>query len=489
MFCHVGNLKTRVWTSPYLTMLPICIALFITADDQTVVVTVLPKIMLDMRVSINELDNASWVITGYLLGYLVAMPIAGMLSDSWGRRTIFFLSTGIFILGSVAVTFMPTLSWLIVARIFQSIGAGAMFPISIALAGDIFPVGNRGLAYGLIGASAEAGGVVGPLWGGIVTSIADWRWVFWMNIPLGLIVLVLLVLVLPRNSMSSVKPDYLGAILIALILTTLTLGLARIGSFDFIMFGYIVTAVVGITILVIWNKSKGGYYPKDSLLNSFSLKAVSLAHLLLGGALIIGMVTIPLMANTSMALTPLEGGLWLMRLTVAIPVGAIIGGLLCRWFDYRIPSIIGFLLATIGYVLMSGWDISISDPILTTHLFVTGAGFGLLIAPVMLTATESVDETRMGVAAGIVGAMRILGMTLGIAMIASWGSVRFQGLVSGIQIPITFSGLTSLEIQQQIAELDSRITGAGMQLFGEFFVVAAGLCLLGLLPVLFMKRR
>ena len=158
---------------------------FIAADDQTVVVTVLPEIMLDMKVQISELGRASWTITGYLLGYVAVMPLIGRLSDVWGHRRLFVLSMALFMLGSAAVALASNLTWLVAARVFQAIGAGALVPISIAIVGDLFPPDRRGVALGFVGASAEAGGVIGPLWGGIMVRYLDWPWVFWINIPLG----------------------------------------------------------------------------------------------------------------------------------------------------------------------------------------------------------------------------------------------------------------------------------------------------------------
>ena len=174
------NLRTKI--PPYITLIPICAGVFIAADDQTVVVTILPQVMIDLKVQITtELDRASWIVTGYLVGYLAAMPIIGRLSDTWGHRRLFIVAMAMFMAGSVAVavpklsldiglvnlTYTNTLSWLIAARVFQAIGAGALVPISIAIVGDLFPSGRRAIPLGLVGASAEAGGVVGPLWGGM----------------------------------------------------------------------------------------------------------------------------------------------------------------------------------------------------------------------------------------------------------------------------------------------------------------------------------
>ena len=442
-----------------------------------------------MKVPVAELDRASWTITGYLLGYLAAMPLIGRLSDVWGHRRLFIFSMAAFMVGSVAVALSPSLSWLIATRVFQAVGAGALVPIAIAIAGDLFPRGRRALPLGLIGASAEAGGVIGPLWGGVVIRYLDWQWVFWMNIPLGAAVLAVLVLLLRPSPRFRTAVDYLGGGLLALSLASLTLGVARIGAPDAIMVVYVALSGGALALFVYRQKAVAAPLLPTSMFRGWAFRAANSTHLMVGGALIIGMVTIPLMANTTLALTPLEGGLRLMRLTAAIPAGAIIGGILCQRVDYRVPGFLGLSLAAFGYWLMSGWGTDIADPILTVHLAVAGFGFGLLIAPIALAATESVGEENRGTAAAMVTAMRMVGMTLGLAALTAWGSVRFQGLASGLQLPFAVPGETAVQTQQRVQEFDAQLTSAGTTLFSEFFLIAMGVCLVGLLPVSLMAWR
>ena len=471
---------------PYVALIPVLVGVFIAADDQTVVVTVLPQIMLDMKVEVTELNRASWTITGYLLGYVGAMPLIGRLSDTWGHRRLFLASLVGFMVGSVAVALVPNLSWLIAARVFQAIGAGALVPISIAMAGDLFPAGSRGVPLGLIGASAEAGGVIGPLWGGIITRYLDWRWVFWINIPLALVVIVLVFLLLRPSPRYPTRIDYAGAGLIAVGLVTLTLGLSRIASLDLLTLGYFGASAGSIALFVMRQRSTTDPLLPPSMFRSWAFSAANVTHVFVGAALIIVMVTIPLMANTSLGLTPLEGGLRLMRLTAAMPVGAILGGLACQRFDYRMPSVAGLVLVSVGFVLMSSWDIDVSDPTLTIHLATAGLGFGLLIAPIALAATDSVGQENRGTAAAMVTAMRMVGMTLGLAALTAWGTDRFGNLVAHMSLPFPLPGETAAKAQQRVAEFDAQLRDAGMTLFSDFFLIAMGLSIAAIAPVAFM---
>lgn len=338
------SIHTRI--PPYVALIPVFAGVFIAADDQTVVITVLPQMMLDMKVDVvKEVDQASWTITGYLLGYVAAMPLIGRLSDVWGHRRLFILCMALFMVGSVAVAMSTSLTWLVAARVFQAIGAGALVPISIAIMGDLFPPDRRGVPMGLMGASAEAGGVIGPLWGGIIIRYLDWQWVFWINIPLGAAVLLGVLVLLRPSPRIRAKVDYLGGGLIALSLAALTLGLARVGAPDPLMAIYLAVSTGSLLLFVVRQRTSVDPLLPLSMFRGWIFRAANATHLLVGGALIIGMVTIPLMANTVLGLSPLEGGLMLMRLTAGIPVGALIGGIACRRLGYRTPTIVGLALA------------------------------------------------------------------------------------------------------------------------------------------------
>ena len=484
-----STVKFKSRAGPYVALAPVLVGVFIAADDQTVVVTVLPQIMLDMKVTVTELDRVSWTITGYLLGYLAAMPLIGRLSDVWGHRRLFMASLVSFMAGSVAVALAPNLEWLIAARVFQAVGAGALVPISIAIAGDLFPQGHRGLAFGLIGASAEGGGVIGPLWGGLITKFLDWRWVFWINLPLATLVLLLVAWLLKSSPRFPARVDYLGGGLIAISMAALTLGLARINLVDPLMAGYLLLAGTALALFVVRQRVFADPLLPVAMFRGWTFIAANLTHLLVGGALIIAMITIPLMVNTVIGLTPLDGGLWLMRLTAAIPVGAVLGGLACQRLDYRVPTLAGLSFAALGFWLMSGWDAGIADPELTIHLAIGGFGFGLLIAPIALAGTDSVGEENRGTAAAMVTANRMVGMTFGLAAITAWGSDRFIGLVAGLRFPFPLPGETAAQLEQKTAEYQAAIEGAGMTVFNDFFMIAMGLCIIALAPAALMAWR
>ena len=476
-------------TSRYLALLPVFIGVFIAADDQTVIVTVLPEIMFDLRVQINELDRASWTITGYLLGYVAAMPLMGRMSDVWGHRNVYVASMLVFMAGSVAAALTTSLTWLVAARIVQAIGAGALVPISIAIVGDLFEPERRAMPLGLMGASAEAGGVIGPLWGGLISRYLDWPWVFWINIPLGALVLVTLLLMLGPSPRYPARIDYIGGGLIAASLSTLTLALSEIDALGLPFVIYLSASVVSFGLFVLRQRTTSDPLLPLAMFRAIPFSAANVTHLLLGGALIIGMVTVPLMANTVLGLTALDGGLMLMRMTIAIPVGAVAGGYASQRFGYRLPSIVGLLLIAVGYGLMSGWGLSIADPAMTLHLATAGLGFGLLIAPIALAATNSVGVGLRGAASAVVTAMRIVGMTFGLAALTAWGVGRFSQLVVGLELPLPVPGETAEQSRTRLAGFEQHLIDAGLSVFSDFFLIAMGVALVGVLSAAFMIQR
>ena len=483
--------RLRQIVSPYKLLLPLCFGVFIAADDQTVVVTLLPDMLADLRVGVSELDRASWSITGYLIGYTAAMPLMGRLSDRTGYRTAFLLAMAVFTLGSALVAISPDIprllyggapeyNWLIGTRVFQAIGGGAVIPISIAAAGQLVDGKHRAIAYGLIGASAEAGGVFGPLWGGGITTWLSWEWAFWLNIPLT-IVASIWIMRNPPGKRNKVKVDIPTVIIFAAALSTLTIGLVRIGDPDPLMATSLaITAVLAILLVVMNNRSQDPLFP-PTLFKLPSFNFSNTTHFLVGSVLIIGMVTVPLMAASVFGKSPLEGGLQLLRMTLAIGVGAVIGGVITQRWGARIPSLSGLILTTAGFLLLSSWTIDIAEPALTIHLAITGLGLGLLVSPIAETALFGVQDDQSGAASALLSVSRMVGMTAGLAAMTALGTVQFHELVADVP---AFS--LDPEVQQQI--FNSAID-AGVAVFTRFYLYAAILSAVALVPAWFMTRN
>jgi len=230
----VTGLRNRVsslGSSESVVLCILCLGVFSTALDQTVVVAALPGVMLDLEIPLTELDRASWIVTAYLVAYTVAMPLGGRLSDVHGRVRMFQAALVVFSVGSAFVALAPNFGWIVSARVVQAIGGGATVPIGLAMAVAAVSARRRGIAIGLVAAAAEAGSVLGPLYGGAIIELLGWRWIFWLDIPQSFILIALLAL-LPDRANPEAKMDYLGAIVMGGALIFLTAGLSQRSLFS-----------------------------------------------------------------------------------------------------------------------------------------------------------------------------------------------------------------------------------------------------------------
>ena len=457
----------------------LCLGVFSTALDQTVVVAALPSVMVDLEIPLTDLDKASWIVTGYLVSYTVAMPLAGRLSDVHGRVRMFQAALVLFSIGSAFVAIAPDFSWIVSARVIQAFGGGATVPIGLAMAMSAVAPEKRGLAIGLVAASAEAGSVLGPLYGGAIIEWIGWRWIFWLDIPQSFALIALLA-ILPNRANAEARMDYLGALVLAGTLFVLTFALSQRSIFSGeSLFPYLLLAVGAILLVILVLVQKRAAQPllPSFLYTSRPFWTSNITQFLVGVALIISLVAVPVMAATVMERSHLESVLHLVRLTSAIPVGAIIGGYILRWTGVRAVCITGLAFIGTGMLFMSGWETQVEELRLTVPLVITGLGLGLVIAPINVSALSAAPSHYWGVAASLVTASRMVGMAFGLAALSAWGIERFYSLTPEAEDII---GETFEETQAPLIE-------AGVTVFQNLFMIAGFLALFAILPALLMK--
>ncbi|MCH7737624.1 MAG: MFS transporter [Chloroflexi bacterium] len=481
--------KDRTLPTPFVLAV-IGLGAFITALDQTVVVTALPSVMLDLKVPIVELDRVSWIITAYLLGYTVAMPLIGRLGDVYGYPRVYQASLVVFCIGTSLVAVSTSLEWMVGARVIQAVGGGATVPIGMALATTLVPRGQRGLALGIVGASAEAGSMLGPAYGGAIVEALSWRWIFWLNVPQSAVIFMALFW-LPNRRELGRRVDYMGGVVLVGALLAVSLALSRTSLFTFDSpYPFLLAAVgVGLLALLVLVEAKT-FQPllAPALFRSWAFLTSNLTQVLVGVALIIAMVTVPLMANTVMGKSPFTGALWLLRLTGVIPLGAVAGGLLVSRLGSSPLTVAGLGLVAVGMFLASGWELGVADPELTVHLLIAGFGFGLVIAPITVHALDSASEDYRGTAASLVVVSRMMGMTLGLAALSAWGVQHFQALTAGLEFPLPLSGEAAGIFEARAAEYSASVNAAGLELFQRFFLAASIMSLVAIAPALGMRR-
>ncbi len=495
-----------------------CIAVFFTALDQTVVVTALPQVISDLQIPFTQLDHAAWIISAYLLGFVVAMPLMGRVSDIYGRRRIFLLCLTIFGLGSILCgiapmlgklsdlnflgtlgidTSSPGLIWLIAARVFQAIGGGAVVPVAMAIAGDFYGQEKRGIALGIIGAVTEAGGAIGPLYGAVIVQHLGWQYIFYLNVPIVVALLVVAWIFIPKGQHLREGIDWAGAILLALALTCLSLGLAQQGTSLGPAAAHVQTpqnnpivlilAAIFLAAFIVVERKVRWPVVELATFKRFTFSAASLVSLLVGAALIIAMSDIPIYVDTVLQGPVLDSGLALLRLTVMIPVGALLGGWLCARLSCRLTGILGLLFTAAGFFLMSRWPVLVTWQQMTVSTMTAGFGFGLVIAPISTTAINSVRPTQAGMSSAVITALRMIGMMLGLAVLTSWALAYFRQLASLYpSLPTTASAAQFTVWSKGYA---AHLIQSEHTVYTAVFFISMFICLIALLPAVFLWGR
>ena len=455
----------------------LCLGVFSTALDQTVVVAALPRVMVDLEIPLTDLDTASWIVTAYLISYTVAMPLAGRLSDVYGRVRMFQAALVVFAIGSALVAVAPDFNWIVPARVIQAVGGGATVPIGLAMAVAVVSPEKRGIAIGLVAAAAEAGSVIGPLYGGAIIEWIGWRWIFWLDVPQSLILIALLA-ILANRANPAAKMDYFGALMLGAALTIITIALAQRSIFTGeSVYPYLMIAVGVILIgaLVIVERRAAQPLLAPFLYTSRAFISSNIAQFLVGISLIMALVCVPLMATTVMEKPTWESALHLVRLTAAIPVGAVVGGYILRWTGVRPVCITGLVFMGAGLLIMSGWETEVNELRLTAPLVAAGLGFGLVIPPIGVSALSASPSDYWGAAASLVTASRMVGMAMGLAALSAWGIERFYSLTADVGLGSNFE------------ETEAILIGAGVTVFQDLFMIAGFLSLVAIVPTLLMR--
>jgi EmrB/QacA subfamily drug resistance transporter len=499
--------------NPYVILALVAFGVFIAADDLTVVSTMLVQMLKDLDISIQtQLDEAAWIVNSYLIAYVVTMPFMGRVSDIFGRQRVFVGCLFIFAAGSVLVVLASNLLWMVVARAVTAIGGGAMVPVAIAIVGDVFPEERRPFAMGILGAVDTAGWIWGPLYGAMLVRYLNWRWQFYLNLPLSALAAVAAFYALrdwkPPVAQETRKRrvDWLGAALLTLALLAVNVGLAEMGgglgetspSFDFdqpqragsglaVAWPYFVSGAVFLALFV-WAERRqvaraGVRVLMD--LGMFLRRNFSLAcavNFFTGFVLIIAMVDVPIFVNViqgeSIESAAVDSGRTLSALTVAMAVASVLGGWLCSRFGYRLPTLLGLACIAGAFGLMgASWQVDVDVLAMALHLALAGTGFGLVIAPTATAVVDAVDAEQRGVASALVIVLRLMGMTIGLSALTSWGLHRFN-VLSAAQLP-------SLSHPDYMSVL-TRITA---RMLRETFLASGFVAAITLIPAAILRGR
>ena len=497
------------------------LALLIGSADTYVVVLALPAMLGDLGLSLDNLDRATPIISGFLLGYVVLMPVLGRISDYAGRRGTLLACIFAFMFGSFMTATGGGMGGITIGRALQGLGAGGLIPVTLAMVADFWSAEHRNVPLGIVGAVQEIGSVIGPLYGAAIISVATWRWIFWLNLPLmflitagvcstaspgeawrnlsshkwrwaafaatvvvaalaysapaaiansvflGLLYVPLFSgwpFVTPISLIAVAGPlvfllfavswsqtvffwraiDGFGATLLALVLGCIVVSFATVDPSQEIVsanaaFLLPVAALCAIGF-VLWERHALSPIIPAAAVRSRAAYGAILTNLFVGTALIAVLVDVPIFARiTAYPDSQFSAAVVLLRLLIAVPVGAIVGGWLTNLIGSRITAWFGMILCALGIFAMTFWQADAlgagfrpSDVVLP----LCGLGFGLAIAPVNSSILFVSPRELHGVASSLVIAARMIGMLVGISVLTVIGLHAFYSELASIPSPL-----------------------------------------------------
>jgi EmrB/QacA subfamily drug resistance transporter len=402
------------------------------ALEATVVGTAMPTVI----ASLGGLNHYSWVFSAYLITSTITVPVWGKLSDLYGRRLLFQLGIAVFLLGSVLSGMAGTMTQLIAYRAVQGLGAGALIPLALTIIGDVYTVEERARMQALFSGVWGISSVVGPIVGGFITDQLSWRWVFYINVPFGVVAAVIMQFSLKepkRRGRPSI--DYAGAALLMASITLLMLALVEGGATlrafaSARNLGLLFAAVLlGALFIYVERRARDPIVPLGLFRNR--VVAVSVAAGFLAGVAMFGAISfVPLFAQGALGSTATEAGSLLTPLMLSWVGLSIVGGRLLLKVGYRPTTLVGFLLLTLGFALLSSYQRATPRVWLYFDLGLVGAGLGLTMLTLLIAVQQSVERAQLGIATSLNQFSRSIGSAVGVAVM---GAVLSAGLASHLQ--------------------------------------------------------
>jgi EmrB/QacA subfamily drug resistance transporter len=477
--------------SVLLVVSGLMLVMLLASLDQTIVSTALPTIVGEL----GGLEHLSWVVTAYLLAVTVVTPLYGKLGDLYGRKIVLQGALALFLVGSVLCGLAQGMTELIAFRAIQGLGGGGLMVSAQAAIGDVVPPRERGKWTGLFGAVFGVSSVAGPLIGGFLTTNVSWRWIFYVNVPLGLVALGVLAVTLPgTRERVQHTIDYAGTLMLAVTLSALVLattlgGTSYAWDSPFIL-ALFATTLVGIPAFVIIERRAKEPILPPSLFRNRVFTVTSAVGLVVGFALFGGLTFLPLFQQVVRGASPTSSGLQLLPVMGGLLLTSILSGqVITRTGRYRWFPIAGTAIGVIGLLLLAQLDRGTSTALAAVYMLIFGMGLGMVMQVLVLAVQNAVDYEMLGVATSGATLFRSIGGSLGTALLGAVFSNKLShelaaNLPLGGRGAAAAANVGSLD-PSAVQRLPAGIRGAYLDSFTAaidlVFLVAAGVMFIAFL--------
>ncbi|CAN5494892.1 MFS transporter [soil metagenome] len=472
------------------------LVMLLAALDSTIVSTALPTIVGEL----GGLEHLAWVVTGYLLAQTIVTPIYGKLGDLFGRKIVLQTGVVVFLAGSALCGLSQSMTQLIAFRFVQGLGGGGLMVTTQAVVGEIVPPRDRGRYQGFFGAVYGLASIAGPLLGGFFTTHLSWRWIFYVNIPLGVVALVVLAATLPaRPERRAHVIDYAGSALLAIVLSALTL-LADLGGGAYAwtsppVIGMMLLALVAlIGFVLVEHRATEPVLPMR-LFREPAFAVTSAVGLIVGFALFGSVTYFPVFLQVVKSVSPTASGMQMLPMMGGMLTMSIVSGqLISRTGRYKIFPVIGTGVMTAALFLLSRLSLDTSQVLTSFFILLLGLGLGLVMQVLVIAVQNAVDFKDLGVATSGATLFRLIGGSLGTAILGAIFAARLSRNLASV-LP-EMSGTASAAAHMTSHMLAQMPQGARVAYSNAFtgalntvFLVAACVCAIGFLLIWLMPER